>query len=165
MSLEKMKLVEEVPQNDNDEINNNESLSKGIPENNYSNIYAKNNLHIIGNAIINLALMTIIIIEFIIRGKNDYFIAHYDFLITIFAIFQWIFIVGNFISSNNNLIKGVVYYPFVNCYWGIADFLSLFILNNMHNWNIADTLKIVKFSLIGLNVLINIVYIIFCKNK
>ena len=165
MSLEKMKLVEEVPQNDNDEINNNESLSKGIPENNYSNIYGKNNLHIIGNAIINLALMTIIIIEFIIRGKNDYFIAHYDFLITIFAIFQWIFIVGNFISSNNNLIKGVVYYPFVNCYWGIADFLSLFILNNMHNWNIADTLKIVKFSLIGLNVLINIVYIIFCKNK
>ena len=165
MSLEKMKLVEEVPQNDNDEINNNESLSKGIPENNYSNIYAKNNLHIIGNAIINLALMTIIIIEFIIRGKNNYFIAHYDFMITIFAIFQWIFIVGNFISSNNNLIKGVVYYPFVNCYWGIADFLSLFILNNMHNWNTADTLKIVKFSLIGLNVLINIVYIIFCKNK
>ena len=165
MSLEKMKLVEEVPQNDNDEINNNESLSKGIPENNYSNIYAKNNLHIIGNAIINLALMTIIIIEFIIRGKNNYFIAHYDFMITIFAIFQWIFIVGNFISSNNNLIKGVVYYPFVNCYWGIADFLSLFILNNKHNWNTADTLKIVKFSLIGLNVLINIVYIIFCKNK
>ena len=165
MSSEKMNLVEEVPQNDNDEINNNESLTKIIPQNNYSNIYAKNFLHIIANAIINLGLITIIIIEFIIRGKNGNFIAHYDFLITIFVIFQWIFIVGNFISSNNNLIKGVVYYPFVNCYWGLADFLSLFILNYNHNWNIADTLKIVKFSLIGLNVLINIVYIFFCKNK
>ena len=165
MSLEKMNLVEEVPQNDNDDIINNESISKSIPENNYSNIYTKNILHIIANTIINLGLMAIIIIEFIIRGKNGYLIANYDFLISIFVIFQWIFIVGNYISSNNNLIKGVVYYPFVNCYWGLGDFLSLFILNYNHNWNIADTLKIVKFSLIGLNVLINIVYIFFCKNK
>ena len=30
-----MNLVEEVPQNDNDEINNNESLTKSIPQNNY----------------------------------------------------------------------------------------------------------------------------------
>ena len=160
-----MNLVEEVPQNDNDEINNNESLSKSIPENNYPKMYSKNIIHLIVNTIINLGLITIIIIEFIIRGKNNDFISHFDFLITIFAIFQWIFLVANFISSNNNLIKGIVYYPFVNCYWGLGDFLSLFILNSMHSWNTADTLKIVKFSLIGLNVLINIIYIIFCKNK
>ena len=165
MNTEKMNLVEEVPQNDNDEINNNESLSKNKPENNYPKMYSNNIIHLIVNTIINLGLITIIIVEFIIRGKNHYFISHFDFLITIFVIFQWIFLVATFISSNNNLIKGIVYYPFVNCYWGLGDFLSLFILNNMHSWNTADTLKIVKFSLIGLNVLINIIYIIFWKNK
>ena len=42
MSLEKMNMVEEVPQNDNEDINNNnESVSKSIPENNYPNIYQK----------------------------------------------------------------------------------------------------------------------------
>ena len=168
MSLEKMNMVEEVPQNDNEDINNNnESVSKSIPENNYSDvqIYTKNFLHLIINTLINFGLLIIIVIEFILRGKNNDYISNYDFLILIFIVFGCIFIVGSYVSSQNNYIKGMVYYPFVTCFWGLGDFLSLFILNNMHNWNNADTLKIVKFSLIALNVLINIIYIFFCKNK
>ena len=168
MSLEKMNMVEEVPQNDNEDINNNnESVSKSIPENNYSDvqIYTKNFLHLIINTLINFGLLIIIVIEFILRGKNSDYISNYDFLILIFIVFGCIFIVGSYVSSQNNYIKGMVYYPFVTCFWGLGDFLSLFILNNMHNWNNADTLKIVKFSLIALNVLINIIYIFFCKNK
>ena len=168
MSLEKMNMVEEVPQNDNEDINNNnESVSKSIPENNYSDvqIYTKNFLHLIINTLINFGLLIIIVIEFILRGKNSDYISNYDFLILIFIVFGCIFIVGSYVSSQNNYIKGMVYYPFVTCFWGLGDFLSLFILNNMHNWNNANTLKIVKFSLIALNVLINIIYIFFCKNK
>ena len=168
MSLEKMNMVEEVPQNDNEDINNNnESESKSIPENNYSDvqIYTKNFLHLIINTLINFGLIIIIVIEFILRGKNSDYISNYDFLILIFIVFGCIFIVGSYVSSQNNFIKGMVYYPFVTCFWGLGDFLSPFILNNMHNWNNADTLKIIKFSLIALNVLINIIYIFFCKNK
>lgn len=169
MSLEKMNMVEEVPQNDNEDINNNnnESVSKNIPENNYSDvqIYTKNFLHLIINTLINFGLIIIIVIEFILRGKNSDYISNYDFLILIFIVFGCIFIVGSYVSSKNNYIKGMVYYPFVTCFWGLGDFLSPFILNNMHNWNNANTLKIVKFSLIALNVLINIIYIFFCKNK
>ena len=168
MSLEKMNMVEEIPQNDNEDINNNnESVSKNIPENNYSDvqIYTKNFLHLIINTLINFGLIIIIVIEFILRGKNSDYISNYDFLILIFIVFGCIFIVGSYVSSQNNYIKGMVYYPFVTCFWGLGDFLSLFILNNMHNWNNANTLKIVKFSLIALNVLINIIYIFFCKNK
>ena len=53
MNTEKMNLVEEVPQNDNDEINNNESLSKSIPENNNPKMYSKNIIHLIVNTINN----------------------------------------------------------------------------------------------------------------
>ena len=162
-----MNMVEEEPQNDINKINN-DSLSKNIPEN-YSNennsIYIKNYLHIIINTIINLSLVIIIIIEFIERGKNDYIISNFDILVTIFVLFECLFILFNYISSEINYLKGMLFYPFVTCFWGIGDFLSLFVLSNKPEWNEADTLKVVKFSLIALNVLINTYYLFSCKNK
>ena len=159
-----MNMVEEEPQNDNNKINNNESNSNNIPEN-YSSAYAKNYLHIIVNTFINLGLLIIIIIEYIIRGKNDYMISIFDILVTVFILFECIFIGGNYLSSEINFLKGMIFYPFVTCFWGLGDFLSLFILGDKPEWNNADILKITKFSLIALNVLINIVYLFSCKNN
>ena len=168
MSSEKMNMVEEEPQNDNNNINNNESLSKNIPGNffiNNSSNYVKNFLHIIINTIINLGLLIIVVIEYIVRGKNDYIVSNLDILVTIFILFECIFIGANYISSELNYLKGMIFYPFVTCFWGLGDFLSLFVVNSKQEWNDADTLKVTKFSLIAMNVFINIYYLFSCKNK
>ena len=169
MSSEKMNFVEEESQNDINEIkNNNETISKNIPENCISGIfsnYSKNYLHIIINTIINLGLLIVIIIEFVVRGKNDYNISNFDILITVFMAFEWLFIGGNFLSSKLNYLKGMIFYPFVTFFFGFGDFLSLLIIDENHEWNGADTLKVAKFSLIALNAFINIYYLISCKNK
>ena len=167
MSSEKMNMVEEEPQNDNN-INFNESVSKNHPENfsfNTSFTYPKIFLHIIINTIINFGLLIIAILEFIVRGKNDYSISNFDIMVTVFILFESIFIVANYVSSETSYIKGLIFYPFVTCFWGIGDLLSVFILNSNHEWNEADTLKVAKFSLIALNVFINIYYLFSCKNK
>ena len=167
MSSEKMNMVEEEPQNDNN-INFNESISKNNQENfsfNASSTYPKNFLHIIINTVINLGLLIIVILEFIIRGKNDYIITNFDILVTVFILFECIFIVANYLSSEPSYVKGMIFYPFVTCFWGLGDFLSLFVLNSNHEWNNADTLKVTKFSLIALNAFINIYYLFSCKNK
>ena len=170
-----MNLVEEESQNDinnksNNNIinNNNESISKNIPENYITSInsnYSKNYLHIIINTIINLGLFILIIIEFVVRGKNNYYISNFDILITVFMAFEWLFIGGNYFSSQINYLKGMIFYPFVTCFFGLADFLSLLIIDENHEWNGADTLKVAKFALIALNAFINIYYLLSCKNK
>ena len=170
MSSIKMNLVEEESQNNisNNNISNNiESLSKNISENYITSInsnYSKNYLHIIINTIINLGLFILIIMEFVVRGKNDYNISNFDILITVFMAFEWLFIGGNYLSSKTNYLKGMIFYPFVTCFFGLGDFLSLLIFEN-HEWNDADTLKVAKFSLIVLNGFINIYYLLSCKNK
>ena len=168
MSLEKMNnMVEEEPQDYINNINNNESISKNVIEN-YSNnntIYVRNYLHVIINTIINIGLLIIVIIEFIVRSRNDYMISNFDILVTIFICFEFIFIGANYLSAEINYLKGMIFYPFVTCFWGLGDFLSLFVLGDKPEWNDADTLKITKFSLIVLNVSINIYYLFSCKNK
>ena len=100
MSLEKMNnMVEEEPQDYINNINNNESISKNVLEN-YSNnntIYVRNYLHIIINTIINIGLLIIVIIEFIVRSRNDYMISNFDILVTIFICFEFIFIGANYL--------------------------------------------------------------------
>ena len=161
-----MIMVEEEPQNNNNINNNDSELKNGtnIFLNN-NEIYTRNFLHIIINTIINIGLLIIIIIEFVVRGKNDYIITNFDILVLLFTIFQFIFIIANYISSQVNCLKGMIFYPFITAFWSIADFLSIFINNANHKWNEGDTLKTTKFSLIGLNIFINIFYLLSCKNK
>ena len=164
-----MNMVEEEPQNyDNNNMNNDESLSKNIPENiseNNSQIYPKNFLHILINTIINLGLLIIVIIEFIIRGRNDYFISNFDLMVTVFILLECIFIIANYLKNEQNYLKGMVFYPFITCFFGLGDLLSFLVLNDKYEWNNADVLKVVKFSLIVFNAIINIFYIFYCKNK
>ena len=163
-----MNMVEEEPQNDNNDINNNKSQSNNIPWDfsyNTSPNYPKNFLHIIINTIINIGLLIVVILEFVVRGKNDYTISIFDILVTIFISFDCIFIGANYLSSKPNYLKGMIFYPFVTCFWGLGDFLSLFVMNGKQEWNDADSLKVTKFSLIGFNVFINIYYLFSCKNK
>ena len=169
MSTEKMmNMVEEEPQNyDNNNMNNDESL-KNMNENkneNFSQLYSKNYLHILANTIINLGLLIIVIIEFIIRGKNDYIISNFDILVTLFILFESIFIILNYFKSEQNYIKGMVFYPFVTSFWGLGDLLSFLVLSDNYEWNNADILKVTKVSLIVLNAFINIYYLFCCKNK
>ena len=156
MSLEKMNNMEESPQNEN----NNEPI---LLNENY--LYTRNILHIIINTIINFALIITIIFEFIIRVKNNYPITNFDILVAALILFEILFICLNYFKFDINYLKGMIFYPFITCFWGLADFLSIFVLNNNHEWINADTLKVTKFSLIGLNVFINIFYLFYCKNK
>ena len=160
-----MIMVEEEPQNNN--INSNDSELKNGQKLFSSNneIYTRNFLHIIVNTIIHIGLLIIIIIEFVVRSNNDYTITNFDILVLIFILFDCLFIIANYISSQINYLKGMIYYPFVTAFWALGDFLSLFINNNVHKWNGADTLKTTKFSLIGLNLFINIFYLLSCRNK
>ena len=164
-----MNMVEEEPQNyDNNNMNNDGSLSKNIPEDiseNNSQIYPKNFLHILINAIINLSLLIIVIIEFIIRGKNDYFVSNFDLMVTLLILLECIFIIANYLKNEQNYLKGMVFYPFITCFFGLGDLLSFLVLNDKYEWNNADVLKVVKFSLIVFNAIINIFYIFSCKNK
>ena len=164
-----MNMVEEEPQNyDNNNMNNDGSLSKNISEDiseNNNQIYPKNFLHILINTIINLGLLIIVIIEFIIRGRNDYFISNFDLMVTVFILLECIFIIANYLKNEQNYLKGMVFYPFITCFFGLGDLLSFLVLNDKYEWNNADVLKVVKFSLIVFNAIINIFYIFSCKNK
>ena len=161
-----MMMVEEEPQNNN-KINSNEADLKNVHKIflNNNGMYSKNFLHIIINTIINIGLIIFIIIEFSVREKNDYIITNFDILVCIFVIFNCIFIILNYITNQIDFYKGMIFYPFVAAFWALGDFLSLFISDYEYEWSEADTLKTIKFSLIGLNIFINIFYLISCKNK
>ena len=68
-------------------------------------------------------------------------------------------------ESEQNYIKGMVFYPFVASFWGLGDLLSFLFLNDNYEWNNADILKVTKVSLIVLNYFINIYFLFCCKNK
>ena len=113
--------------------------------------------------IINLGIVIIAIIEFILRKKSSYLTTIFDYLVDIFILFVFLFVICFFFTKKENYLKGLVYYPICTFYWSISDLLTIFCFESSNNWNIADTLKVSKASLIIISLLINISYIKICK--
>ena len=113
--------------------------------------------------IINLGIVVIAIIEFILRKKSSYLTTIFDYLVDIFILFVFLFVICFFFTKKENYLKGLVYYPICTFYWIISDLLTIFCFESSNNWNIADTLKVSKASLIIISLLINISYIKICK--
>ena len=121
-----------------------------------------NCFHVLISFIFNFGLIIISVIEFVF--KSDCLI--FNYLVDVLIIFVFIFVIAFLFTKNENYLKGFAYYPICSLFWGTADLLSIFYIENSHDWNKSDNLKIAKISLIALSLLINICYMtIFQKNN
>ena len=118
-----------------------------------------NCFHVIIAFFLNLGLITIAIIEFMIKNDKTIF----NYIVDIFIIFVFIFVICYFFTKKDNFLKGFVYYPLCSLFWGIGDLLTNFYMESSHDWDKSDTLKIIKVSLIVLSLIINISYMKFSK--
>ena len=117
--------------------------------------------HVLIAFIINFGLIAVAIIEFIY--KSDCLI--FNYLVDVLIIFVFIFVVAFIFTKKENYLKGFVYYPICSLFWGTADLLSIFYIEDSHDWNKSDNLKISKLSLIALSLINNIYYIIISSKK
>ena len=120
-----------------------------------------NCFHVLISFIFNLGLIIIAVIEFVF--KSDCLI--FNYLVDVLIIFVFIFVIAFLFTKNENYLKGFAYYPICSLFWGTADLLSIFYIENSHDWNKSDNLKIVKISLIALSLLTNICYMIIFQKK
>ena len=118
-----------------------------------------NCFHVIIAFFLNFGLITIAIIEFMIKNDKTIF----NYIVDIFIIFVFIFFICYFFTKKDNFLKGFVYYPLCSLFWGIGDLLTNFYIESSHDWDKSDTLKIIKVSLIVLSLIINISYMKFSK--
>ena len=118
-----------------------------------------NCFHVIIAFFLNFGLITIAIIEFMIKNDKTIF----NYIVDIFIIFVFIFVICYFFTKKDNFLKGFVYYPLCSLFWGIGDLLTNFYIESSHDWDKSDTLKIIKVSLIVLSLIINISYMKFSK--
>ena len=118
-----------------------------------------NCFHVIIAFFLNFGLITIAIIEFMIKNDKTIF----NYIVDIFIIFVLIFVICYFFTKKDNFLKGFVYYPLCSLFWGIGDLLTNFYIESSHDWDKSDTLKIIKVSLIVLSLIINISYMKFSK--
>ena len=118
-----------------------------------------NCFHVIIAFFLNLGLITIAIIEFMIKNDKTIF----NYIVDIFIIFVFIFVICYFFTKKDNFLKGFVYYPLCSLFWGIGDLLTNFYIESSHDWDKSDILKIIKVSLIVLSLIINISYMKFSK--
>ena len=102
-----------------------------------------------------MGLIFISVIEFIF--KKDCVI--FNYLIDAFIVFVFGFVVIYFFTRKDKFLKGFVYYQLCSLFWGSDDLLYIFFVESSHDWNKSDTLKIVKVSLVGISLIINISYI------
>ena len=151
MSLEKMNTDREISQNDNNE-SKNESSYEHIDDLNNSNNF--NCLHVFIAFIINLGLIIIAVIEFIFK-KNCFI---FKYLVDVFILFTFVFVIIYFLIKKDNYLKGFVYYPFCTLFWAIGDLLSIFYIESSHDWDISDSFKVIKLSLVAISLIINISY-------
>ena len=120
-----------------------------------------NCFHVLISFIFNLGLIIIAVIEFVF--KSDCLI--FNYLVDVLIIFVFIFVIAFLFTKNENYLKGFAYYPICSLFWGTADLISIFYIENSHDWNKSDNLKIVKISLIALSLLTNICYMIIFQKK
>ena len=157
MSLEKMNTDREISQNDNNE-SKNESSYEHIDDLNNSNSF--NCLYVFIVFIINLGLIIIAVIEFMLN-KNCFI---FNYLVDVFILFTFVFVIIYFLIKKDNYLKGFVYYPFCTLFWAIGDLLSIFYIESSHDWDISDSFKVIKLSLVALSLIINISYM-KCSSK
>ena len=157
MSLEKMNTDREISQNDNNE-SKNESSYEHIDDLNNSNSF--NCLYVFIVFISNLGLIIIAVIEFMLK-KNCFI---FNYLVDVFILFTFVFVIIYFFIKKDNYLKGFVYYPFCTLFWAIGDLLSIFYIESSHDWDISDSFKVIKLSLVALSLIINISYM-KCSSK
>ena len=150
---EKMNPDEEISKATNNDLNEESSNEINSSVNDFSCI------HVLISFIINLGLLIIAIIEFVI--KKDCLI--FNYLVDIFILMVFIFTITYFFTKKKNYLNGFVYYPLCSLFWGTSDILSNFYVEDSHDWCNSDLLKIIKISLIGLTLIINIKYMKFFK--
>ena len=143
----------------NQNINNDNNIIN--QEYNNDSVADFNCFHYVICFISNLVLIIITIIEFIKRIKNKYLITIFDYLVDFFIFFSFYFTLAYFYRKKKNFLKGLIYYPFCSAFWGSADVLSIYYIENNNDkisdeYNVCNTLKIYKFLLILLTVIINI---------
>ena len=118
--------------------------------------------------------LIIAIIELILRSKNNYYISNYDLMVCLYLCSAFcVFLFSLFKKQFKNL-ESFIGFSFICVLWGIPDMVtfqytiksdtSISIKDETHKWNFADTLKVIKFSLVIFYFIINIVYFTFCKN-
>ena len=166
MSEEKMNSEGNLSQNKNDEEEEekiDEPISNNISESN-NNIYINNIVHITFIIVIYICLLIIALLELIIRTKNSYLITIFDYLVNLSILLLNFFACFFIFYRDENSLKGIIYYPFYCFFWGIPDILSIFFLQDFTKFIFVDFLKIIKEALIFLSLLINIAYLMFCKN-
>ena len=151
-----MNTEEETTQNNNNDSKNDSSYERITDLKNTNNF---NCFHVLISFIINLCLIMIAIIEFV--NKKDQLI--FNYLVDIFILFVFIFVIIYFCSKKDNYLKGFVYYPLCSLFWGIADLLTIFYVEEPHDWCKSDLFKIAKISLIGLSLIINASYMKLCN--
>ena len=147
----------EISQNDNNE-SKSESSYEHIDDLNNSNSF--NCLYVFIVFIINLGLIIIAVIEFMLN-KNCFI---FNYLVDVFILFTFVFVIIYFLIKKDNYLKGFVYYPFCTLFWAIGDLLSIFYIESSHDWDISDSFKVIKFSLVVLSLIINIIYM-KCSSK
>ena len=145
---------EEQPKNDNIDSKDDSSDNKISDLDDSSNF---NCVYVLISVIINLSLIIIAIIEYIINKYCTIF----KYLVDILILLVFIFVIIYFFNKKGNFLKGIIYYPFISLFWGVADLLSIFISDNM--WTVTHTLKVIKISLIIFSLFINVIFIKFCK--
>ena len=165
-----------ISQNDNFEprnelFNQNDNNENNIISQEYDNdsVTDFNFLHYIICFISNLILIIITITEFIKRIKNKYLITIFDYLVDFFIFFSFFFILAYFYRKKKNFLKGLIYYPFCSAFWGSADVLSIYYIKNnnekiTNEYNDCNALKIYKFILILLSIIVNVIYYKLYKN-
>ena len=146
------KEIVENEENDNGDSKVDTSYKNISDLNNPSNI---NCFYVLISFLINFSLIIVAIWEFIIKKYCTIF----NYLVDIFILFVFIFVIIYLFTKKDDFLKGFVYYPLISLFWGIADFLSLFVTDNYNNWSGLHTLKTIKFSLITISIFINIIYI------
>ena len=147
---------EEVSQNNNNDFKNEASYESISDIKNTNNF---NCFHFLISFILNLCLIVIAIFEFVIKKDCTIF----KYLVDIFILFVFIFVIIYFFSRKENYLKGFVYYPLCSLFWGTADLLTIFYIEELHDWCYSDFLKIAKISLIGLSLIINVTYMKLCN--
>ena len=166
MNSEKMNPEGELPQNDNENENdmNNNNSQNDEPFNSVNGLTGANRFnccHVLIALIINLCLLLIGVTEFFFKKEQEIF----NYIVDTFIFLVFIFVISFFITKKENYLNGFVYYPFCSLFWGLADFLTIFYVEKPHDWGDTDTIKLVKFSLIGLSLLINVGYMKCCCKK
>ena len=151
-----MNTEEEVSQNNNNDFKNEASYESISDIKNTNNF---NCFHFLISFILNLCLIVIAIFEFVIKKDCTIF----KYLVDIFILFVFIFVIIYFFSRKENYLKGFVYYPLCSLFWGTADLLTIFYIEELHDWCNSDFLKIAKISLIGLSLIINVSYMKLCN--